>query len=104
MKGSWAGKAAGAFTLTGPESDVSTATVMAKIVEFLGQFITDTDIDPDLNLFESGLVTSLFAMQLLLYVEQEFAIQVTNEDLDVKNFHSLNAVTDFVMRKIAASA
>jgi len=77
---------------------------MAKIVEFLGQFITDTDIDPDLNLFESGLVTSLFAMQLLLYVEQEFAIQVTNEDLDVKNFHSLNAVTDFVMRKIAASA
>ena len=79
-------------------------TVMGKVREFLGQFISDTDIDPGVNLFESGLVTSLFAMQLLLYVEAEFGIQVTNEDLDVKNFQSLNAVTDFVMNKITAAA
>jgi acyl carrier protein len=83
---------------------VSAETIMAKIREFLGQFISDTDIDPNLNLFESGLVTSLFAMQLLLFVEQEFGIQVTNDDLDVKNFRSLNAVTDFVVRKTAATA
>ena len=75
-------------------------TVMSKISEFLSQFISETDIDPDVNLFESGLVNSLFAMQLLLYVEQEFGLQVTNEDLDIKNFRSLNALTDFVMVKV----
>ncbi len=79
-------------------------TVTTKVREFLAQFIGDTDIDPDVNLFESGLVTSLFAMQLLLYVEQEFGIQVTNEDLDFKNFRSLNAVTEFVMAKAVAPA
>lgn len=79
-------------------------TIIEKVREFLGQFISDTNIDADLNLFESGLVTSLFAMQLLLYVEEEFGIQVTNEDLDVKHFQSLNAVTDFVMNKMAAAA
>jgi len=81
---------------------VNAETVMAKVQEFLGEFISETDIDPTVNLFESGLVNSLFAMQLLLYVEREFAIQVTNEDLDIKNFHSLHAITDFVLRKAAA--
>ena len=78
---------------------MSEETIMTKILEFLGQFIRDTDIDADLNLFESGLVNSLFAMQLLLFVEQEFGIEVTNEDLDYKNFHTLNAITAFVIRK-----
>jgi acyl carrier protein len=37
-------------------------------------------------------------------VEEEFGIQVTNEDLDVKNFQSLNAVTEFVMNRIATAS
>jgi hypothetical protein len=49
---------------------VEVKTVMEKIREFLGQFISETDIDPDLDLFESGLVNSLFAMQLLLFVDR----------------------------------
>jgi len=83
---------------------VSADTIMTKILEFLGQSIGDTDIDADLNLFESGLVNSLFAMQLLLFVEKEFGIEVTNEDLDYKNFQSLNAITAFVIRKEATPA
>lgn len=77
---------------------------MEKTREFLGQFISETDIDPDLDLFESGLVNSLFAMQLLLFVESEFAVQVTDEDLDLKNFRSLSAVSAFVMSKMAAAS
>jgi len=75
--------------------------VIQTVREFLAQFITDTDIDADLDYFESGLLNSMFAMQLLLFVEEEFGIQVTNEDLDVKNFQSLNAVANFVTKKMA---
>ncbi len=78
---------------------MSAEAIMVKILEFLGQFISDTDIDPDLNLFESGMVNSLFAMQLLLFVEKEFGIEITNEDLDYNNFRSLNAITAFIMGK-----
>jgi acyl carrier protein len=78
--------------------------VIKKIGEFLGEVISDPDIDRDLNIFESGLVNSLFAMQLLLFVEREFGLQVTNDDLDLKNFHSLNALADFVERKQGTGA
>jgi acyl carrier protein len=95
-------RVAGVFIHTRRESDVDTSTVIETVREFLGQFISDTDIDSDLNYFEAGLLNSMFAMQLLLFVEEEFGIQVTNDDLDVKNFESLNAVAEFVTRKMAA--
>ena len=88
-----------AFIRTKKVYDVKAEAIMVKIQEFLGQFISDTGIDPDLNLFESGKVSSLFAMQLILFVEKEFGVEVANEDLDVNNFRSLNAITAFIMGK-----
>ena len=100
MQGCWVERVVRVFIPIKKDFEVDKKTVMSKISEFLSQFISETDIDPDVNLFESGLVNSLFAMQLLLYVEQEFGLQVTNEDLDIKNFRSLNALTNFVMVKL----
>lgn len=74
-------------------------SIMTQVRKFLGQHISNVDIDPDENLFASGLVNSLFAMQLVLFVETGFGIQVTNEDLDFDNFKSLNAITSFIQKK-----
>ena len=82
---------------------MSTEDIMNQVREFLGQFISNTDIDPDHNLFASGLVNSLFAMQLVLFVEKEFGIQVANEDLDFENFKSLSAIVDFIQNKSGAT-
>ena len=76
-----------------------TDDILHRVKGFLGQFIKDTDIDPDLNLFTSGTLNSLFAMQLVLFVEKEFKIQVSNEDLDLENFKSLNTITRFIRSK-----
>ena len=73
--------------------------IMNQVRKFLGQYISNIDIDPDENLFASGLVNSLFAMQLVLFVEKEFCIQVANEDLDLENFKSLNAIAGFIQKK-----
>jgi acyl carrier protein len=83
---------------------MSAEAIMSKVREFLGQFISNTDINPDDNLFTSGLVSSLFAMQLVLYVEKEFGIQVANEDLDFENFKSLNAIVGFIENKSGAAS
>lgn len=74
--------------------------IIDQVRAFLGQFISNTDFDPDHNLFASGMLNSLFAMQLVLYVEKEFGFQVANEDLDFKNFKSLNAIAGFIERKL----
>ena len=58
----------------------------------------------DDDLFESGIVNSLFAVQLMTFVEKHFAIEVASEDLEIANFRSLNATAGFVLKKSAAHA
>lgn len=70
----------------------------AQIKKFLKDRITSPIADGD-DIFSLGLVDSLFAMQLVLFVEQEFEIHVENEDLDINNFCSVDAINKFVSAK-----
>jgi acyl carrier protein len=66
---------------------------------FILRSITIRKLDDDDNLFESGIVNSLFAVQLMTFIEKTFAIEVGMDDLDIDNFKSLNAATAFVLKK-----
>jgi len=76
---------------------------MEQVRQFLGQFVGDSNMGPDVDLVAAGLVNSLLAMQLVLFVEKEFGIQVANEDLDYENFKSLKAIVGFVEKKLGAT-
>jgi methoxymalonate biosynthesis acyl carrier protein len=56
------------------------------------------ELRDDDDIFEAGLVNSLFAMQLVVFVEEEFAIQISNEDLERDNFRTVNSITGLVER------
>ena len=73
-----------------------------KIRDFFGKYIKKNDLNDDEDIFGTKLITSLFAMQLVLFVEKEFKIKVENQDLDLKNFNSVNAITGFIDRKAAS--
>lgn len=79
---------------------MDSANVMSKTREFVGQYLNNTEVDPETDLFATRMVNSLFAMQLVLFVEKEFGLQVQNEDLDYENFKSLNAISGFIGRKL----
>ena len=66
---------------------------------FILRSITIRKLDDDDDLFESGIVNSLFAVQLMTFIEKTFAIEVGMDDLDIDNFKSLNAATAFVLKK-----
>lgn len=53
------------------------------------------------DIFDLGLVDSLFGLQLVSFVEQEFRIAVEGDDLDIANFCSVDALTAFVTAKSA---
>jgi acyl carrier protein len=57
------------------------------------------DLDNDLDIFESGMVNSLFAIELMTFLEKSFDIKVTMDDLDMENFKSVNAASLFVQQK-----
>ena len=71
-----------------------------KVRQFvLGSFVDsgeDLDFDDDANIFELGFVDSSFAMALICYVEGEFSVQVTDDDLDLANFSTVNRIVGFV--------
>jgi len=76
------------------------ASAKAKVGQFVSEYLSNAEVDPELDLFASGMVNSLFAMQLVLFVEKDFGIAVANEDLDYQNFRSIAAICDFVGRKL----
>ena len=74
-----------------------------KIREFINANITNFDkeaaFSDDENIFKLGLVNSLFAMKLLNYVESEFKIEVTYEDMEIENFSTVNNILKFIWEK-----
>ena len=72
--------------------------IKTKMKKFLGRH-TKQEIDDDYNFFTAGLIGSLAAVEMISYIEHEFNITVGNEDLDLSNFNSLNAISQFVTRK-----
>lgn len=75
-----------------------------KIRTFLSKHIRNHELNDDADIFGLGFVNSLFAMQLVMFVEREFGITVENEDLNMENFQSVNAIVKFVEKKSATLA
>ena len=51
------------------------------------------------NIFELGLVDSPFAIELVLFIEEEFEIEILDSDLDIENFVSVERIAEFIKRK-----
>lgn len=79
--------------------DETAPEVRETVRRFILSSITIAGLDDDANLFESGIVNSLFAVQLMTFIEKTYGFEVGMEDLDIENFKSVNATTAFVLRK-----
>jgi acyl carrier protein len=80
----------------------------AKIRQFIEQHLVVFDdeavfLDSD-NIFEKGFVNSLFAMQLVAYVQQAFGVELTDDDIDLAHFSSIDNMVGLLIRKQAASS
>jgi methoxymalonate biosynthesis acyl carrier protein len=69
------------------------------IRDFLADHVHGVEVDDDEDLFASGLVNSLFAVQLVMWVERTHGLKVSGGDLDFANFRSVSAIAQFVQRK-----
>ncbi len=78
--------------------------IREKLRAFILASIHVPELADDDNLFESGIVNSLFAVQLMTFIEKTFAIEVGPDDLDIANFKSIEAAAGFVLRKQAQPA
>jgi acyl carrier protein len=75
------------------------AEIIAKIQAFLRKRFRNYEFADDEDIFATGVVNSLFAMQLVMFVEKEFGIEVSDDDLTLDNFRTVDAMAQLVRRK-----
>ncbi|MBS0245094.1 MAG: acyl carrier protein [Proteobacteria bacterium] len=63
---------------------------------FLFEF--DATVTPDTNLFDAGLIDSFGFTQLVAFLEETFAITLTEDDFASDDISSLNGIVRIVNR------
>ena len=78
--------------------------IKAKVRKFIETnlivFDDEAEFSDEDNIFQMGFVSSLFAMQMVIFIEKEFNICVDDEDLEISNFSSVNNIHAFVEKKL----
>ena len=57
------------------------------------------DVKNDDQLIESGLLDSLGILDVVTYLEEEFNISISDDELTPDNFQSISAMSGYVQRK-----
>ena len=65
---------------------------------FLGTRFPQVELADEEDIFALGFVNSLFAMELVLFIERTFGFEIANEDLTLDNFRSIKAMTELIRR------
>jgi acyl carrier protein len=67
-----------------------------QMQEYVEELAKQEDIDPSINLFETGLLTSVHVLDLIAYIEESFGIVISPDDLSIENFGSIDAMATYV--------
>ncbi|MCK9921150.1 acyl carrier protein [Frankia sp. AgPm24] len=83
-----------------PESaseQLTIAMIEQRLLDFLVER-TKIEWEVGQDLFDSGVLSSLFAVELVVFVEKAFDVSIEREDLALANFRTVRAMTDLVLR------
>lgn len=82
---------------------MQTTEIKPMVREFLTRSLNG-ELGDDDDMFALSLVSSMFAMQLIDFVEGSFGVEIDNEDLEIDNFRSIQAISALVERKLESSS
>ena len=75
--------------------------IREKVKDYIQQatYVDKDKIKNDSLIFKEGYFDSMGFVVLITYLEENFGIKTTDADLVEENFESINAITDFIVRK-----
>jgi acyl carrier protein len=79
---------------------VETQIIAEQIKKFLmQQFPATKTVGHEESLLKNGLIDSLGILEVVAFLETEFGIAVSDEELSPENFQSIRNLSSFVQRK-----
>ncbi|MDT0389512.1 phosphopantetheine-binding protein [Streptomyces sp. DSM 41921] len=85
-----------ALTDIGNDAAAHTAASIRNYVRSNMSALRDAELRDDDNIFEKGFVTSIFAMQMLDFIESTFGVEVPDDRITLQNFSSVDSMTRMV--------
>ena len=83
--------------------DVDTRFV--KLIEFIKKDLARGkglgDLSETEDLVEAEVMDSLGIMKLILFLEENFSVKISDEDLTLENFRSIETISSLVESKVA---
>jgi acyl carrier protein len=70
--------------------------VRTQVERYVTELTNTQGLNPSINLFESGHLTSLDALELLSFIETTFQISIMGDDISVENLGSINSIVRYV--------
>jgi acyl carrier protein len=86
---------------------VSDMTTEERLRQFIMEifYLSDPDeLTDEVSLISSGIVDSTGMLDVILFIEGEFGIQVEDREVIPENLESISRITAFVERKRRAAA
>ena len=83
------------------EIDLTKITDGVRVYIFEKVYAEKDKVKDDTLVFQEGFIDSMGFMDLIVFLEKEFSIRTGDADLLEENFESINAISNFVMRKLA---
>ena len=89
---------------------IGTVTTQPEIESAIRTFITDTflfqggeTLSDTASFLETGLIDSTGILEVVFFLEETFKIKVTDQDMLPENLDSVQRMTAYVQRKLAAA-
>lgn len=73
-------------------------TVSEILLDFFKNEKKITDIDENTDLFREGHVNSLFALEMVVFLEKTFSFKIPRKEMKKDNFKSVAAMASLVER------
>jgi len=75
--------------------------IEGRIIDFFSDRLNMDIASVETDLLTGGFLDSLTFVDLLLYLEEEFHVSISLDELDLTNFKSVSAVAAYVTRQLA---
>lgn len=82
--------------------EVTNEDIGKRLAEFIRQkfpLAGGQDLAGDTSLLDSGIVDSIGVLDLVTFIEEQFAIVADDDDLVAENFESIDALVSFVRER-----
>ncbi len=84
---------------------ITNTSITEKVKDYVKNTATipaGMELNNDTLIFEEGLFDSMGFMALISFINEEFGIQPSDDELIVENFESIDAIVKYLSAKLSA--